>query len=277
MPKGVKGFARADGRRTKKEAAVLREEERVASAGGEDRCSVCLTRDLWPAQRRGQLGRVCCQGMHAAFCWPCIADLARTPSKWAGRAFVCPICRDRARYVERVGIGGDALQRLRVAARDDSERRARRAADAMRAADSRADASAAEEASAAAAHAANAAAQRELVAQVLLALGGHGAAQWLVRQLVGLVEGRPMRAAMPCDGGRLPHGLVQLLLEQVPAPAEQPRFAVALERVRHLVPPVHAVADGRRGRQRSAASAANEVPPEVHALVSALIECGALS
>ena len=36
MPKGVKGFTRADGRRTKKEAAVLREEERVASAGGEE-------------------------------------------------------------------------------------------------------------------------------------------------------------------------------------------------------------------------------------------------
>lgn len=63
--------------------------------------------------------------------------------------FRCPVCRDRAHHVERIGSRGETLQMLRPSPKTKEALKARRAADAQRVGDSRADVVAAVEATAA--------------------------------------------------------------------------------------------------------------------------------
>ena len=270
---------RTDGTLTKKQAAQRRETAKAPKSTEEERekCALCLEKVLCVEQRASRLGRVRCQALHAAFCWPCIEHLARTPTMWPNGTFVCPICRGDVFLVERIGMLGNALQQLRPEVRNKQERRARRLADGQRAADARADVSASVEATRGTADAAATAAYNELLTRIQDAVGSRGAAHWLTRELIGLAEGRPVRAAMPLPSASLPHRLVQTLLPQVQSNVELPRFVAALERVRLVVPPPCSAVDVQGRSQRSVASASVvEYPPEVDALVRVLIEYGAL-
>ena len=77
-------FVRTDGTLTKKQAAQRRETAKAPKSTEEERekCALCLEKVLCVEQRASRLGRVRCQALHAAFCWPCIEHLARTPTMW---------------------------------------------------------------------------------------------------------------------------------------------------------------------------------------------------
>lgn len=192
----------------------------------------------------------------------------------------CPVCRGRVGWIERIGVRGAALQTIRL--------KAQRAADAQRAVDARADAAAAAAASGAEAADAAHASTRVMRETMAAAVGSTAAAEFIARALVGLADaaGRPLRAALPLDQTRLPHRLVVPLLARVAAPSGQGyvRIASALHRVRIAVPGVAdlmqegqpaAAAAQRRGGPSGGAHA-EEWPPEVDALVHALVQFGAL-
>ena len=186
---------------------------------------------------------------------------------------MCPCCKQVVAAVERIGSLGAALQTLRPATASEAQAHARRAADAQRAADSRGDARSAVAESATTHADANTAAMRALRVQMDTAVGSRGAALWLTRELISLVDGRPLHAALPVRQARLPHRLVQPLLARVEAPVHFPRYATALRRVREHVPQIP---DGRPRRKRLASVSQPAWPVEVDALVQTLIGYKAL-
>ena len=92
--------------------------------------------------------------------------------------FRCPVCRDRAHHVERIGSRGETLQMLRPSPKTKEALKARRAADAQRVGDSRADVAAAVEATAAVAVSAERDALRAVRANVNAAVGSKAAASF---------------------------------------------------------------------------------------------------
>ena len=211
--------------------------------------------------------------------------------------FKCPICRSSVYHVERIGSRGKTLQTLRPSPKTKEALKARRAADAQRSGDARADVEAAVEATAAVAVSAERDALRAVRANVNAAVGSKAAAEFLARELVGLADARPLRAALPVPATRLPHRLVVPLLSQV-ATLSGPgtsRIASALQRVQAIIPGVSTLRDApppppplqQQQQQRphrhsgrastvNVAAAVSEWPPEVDALVYVLQQYGAL-
>ena len=205
--------------------------------------------------------------------------------------FRCPVCRDRAHHVERIGSRGETLQMLRPSPKTKEALKARRAADAQRVGDSRADVAAAVEATAAVAVSAERDALRAVRANVNAAVGSKAAAEFLARELVGHADARPLRATLPVPAARLPHRLVVPLLSRVATPSGPgtSRIASALQRVQAIVPGVSTLRDAppppqqqqhqrphRHSGRTSTAAATSEWPPEVDALVYVLQQFGAL-